>query len=506
MQSSNNDSNEPRLNQFTKNNRLNLILIMLGMTVCFSTLWRFPYQVASFGGVGFIIIYLVMLVLFVYPALTAEWGLGRFTGSGPEDAYTKLHLPKVVSYFLFLVVFAIGSYFIVWVGWILEFVVKAFTDKSLVSSNTSSIAYFTNKIVNEPGIQILFAGLVLVLIAPALLKGSKTIEKISLIIVPLFFVFLLGMTTFVIIQPGIINSLMEYFVSFNINQITPFTFVAALGQAFFSLCLGGTYMVLYSSYMKKTEKHDIPVNAGLTIIGNTIASLFSMLLVFGIIIYSTIGLGNFKAYGPGLLFSAIPEAFQTLQFSLLTNQLLLGLFFTMFFFSAFLPMVAILEVLVVFFTSKVKISRMKAYVVIAVAMILAAIPSALSPLEGGYLYNMDIFIGAIGSVVGSIIALFTFGWIINKKDALTTVNLHSKANLGDKWYFMTKYVAPFTMLFVILYALSDVIVGIFSLNAIPDSKFIFYPIIIALLPLVSAIVITTIFLIYYIDKKASTKV
>lgn len=505
MEKINNDSHGKETIEFTKNNRLNLILIMLGMTVCFSTLWRFPYQVATFGGVGFIVIYLAMLVLVVYPALTAEWGLGRFTSSGPESAYSSLHFPKAVSYGLFFIVFAIGSYFIVWVGWILEFVFRAFTDSSLVNSNTNSITYFTNNIVNQPAIQLIFSGLVLVLIAPVLFKGSKTIEKLSVVIVPIFFLFLISMTGFIFVQPGIAGAIVDFFTSFDAGQITPFTFVAALGQAFFSLCLGGTYMVLYSSYMKRTEKHDIPVNAGLTIIGNTIASLLSMVLIFGILIYSTVGLGNFTAYGPGLLFSAIPKAFQTLQVSLLVKQILLGLFFAMFFFSAFLPMIAILEVLVVFFTSKVKISRLKAYIVIAIVMIVAAIPSALSPLEGGFLYNMDIFVGAIGSVLGSIMALFAFGWVINKKDAISTVNLHSKLTLGNKWYFMTKYITPFVMLFVILYALSDVIIGIFALNSIPETNFILYPLITTVIPSFIVIIFIVVATVYLVDKKTSNK-
>ena len=399
---------------FTKDSRLTIILIMLGMTICFSTLWRFPYQVASFGGLGFIIIYLAMLIFFVYPALTAEWGLGRFTGSGAEDAYTNLNLPKSVSYVLFFIVFAIGSYFIIWVGWILEFTFRALTDPRLVDANTNSITYFSTNIVNQPGIQLIFAALVLILIAPALLIGTRAIERISSVLVPIFFVFIIGITSFVLLQPGILSETLTYLTAFNVNQITPFTFVAALGQAFFSLCLGGTYMVLYSSYMKRTEKHDIPINAGLTIIGNTIASILSMILVFGILIYSTIGLNNFEAFGPGLLFSAIPAAFQSLQVSVFVKQVLLALFFALFFFSAFLPMVAILEVLVVFFTKKFNFSRIKAYSLISFAMILAAIPSALSPLEGGFLYNLDIFVGAIGSVVGSIIALFTFGWVMSK--------------------------------------------------------------------------------------------
>lgn len=494
-------SENPSKPGFSKDSRYGLIAIMLGMTICFSTLWRFPYQVASFGGMAFVIIYIVMLIFFVYPALTAEWGLGRFTNSGPEEAYDKLHLPKAVSYLLFFIVFAIGSYFIVWVGWIIEYAFKSLTDPALVQNGISSTSYFSSNVVNQPLMQLLFAGIVLLLIAPVLLKGSKSIERISSIVVPIFFCFIVGITLFIFIQPGILPSMVAFLSSFNMSQITPYTFVAALGQAFFSLCLGGTYMVLYSSYMKKSSKHDIPVNAGLTIIGNTLASLLSMFLVFGIIIYSSLGLSTFSSFGPGLLFSAIPEAFQSLPLPVFFRQILLFLFFSMFFLSAFLPMVAILEVLVVFVSKKLKIGRMKAFISLFLLLLVAAIPSVLSPLEGGFLYNLDIFVGAIGSVIGSIIAIYSFSWLITKKEVLKIVNLNSKIRLGNTWYFFTKYVSPFVMILVIAYALADTITGYFSLDKIPTTSYILYSVISFSIPLLVILVGILIFVSYYHDRK-----
>ena len=169
-------------------------------------------------------------------------------------------------------------------------------------------------------------------------------------------------------------------------------------------------------------------------------------------------------------------------------------------------MVAILEGLVIFITRKFNISRKKAYISLSGTLIIAAIPSILSPLEGGFLYNLDIFIGAIGSVIGSIIALFAFSWIMGKKEAIATVNLHSRLKLGNKWFFMTKYVTPFTLILVIFYALSDYIVGYFALNTIPDANYILYPIIVTFIPLIVLSLLIIICLTYYFDKKSSHKI
>ena len=136
-------------------------------------------------------------------------------------------------------------------------------------------------------------------------------------------------------------------------------------------------MVLYGSYMQRTHNHDIPVNAGITIIGNTLASLISIILVIGIVIVSSIGFDNLASFGPGLFFGVIPEAFQALSSSVgvLPAQILLSVFFLMFFFAAYLPMVAIFEVTTVYLVDNLHFSRKKAFSLIAIASLLCAIPS-----------------------------------------------------------------------------------------------------------------------------------
>ena len=71
---------------------------------------------------------------------------------------------------------------------------------------------------------------------------------------------------------------------------------------------------------------------------------------------------------------------------------------------------------------------------------------------------------------------------------------------------MTKYVTPFAMLFVILYALSDTIVGTFALNSIPESNYILYPIILGLIPIFILLISLTIAVVYFKDKKSSNKI
>ncbi|MCH8905912.1 MAG: hypothetical protein IH840_02395, partial [Candidatus Heimdallarchaeota archaeon] len=296
---------------FDSKSKTSLVSIMLGMTVCFSTLWRFPYQVANFGGAAYILIYMVMALFFVYPALTAEWGLGRLTGRGPDGAFHNVKFPgsKYVGVLLFGIVLAIGSYFAVWIGWIVRYAYSSLVDASLTQSSTDAAGYFDNNVASSPALQLFFAGLVILLVAPTIIGGHRQIQRVSNKVVPIFYIVVVVMAGIVLAQPGVWSSTWGYFTTIDMGQVTAYTYVTALGQAFFSLCLGGTFMVLYGSYMERKNTHNIPINAGFTVLGNTLASVVSAFLIFGIANLASIN-GDLSQFGPGLFFGVIPEAFQ----------------------------------------------------------------------------------------------------------------------------------------------------------------------------------------------------
>lgn len=492
---------------FDSNSKTGIVSVMLGMTVCFSTLWRFPYQIANFGGAAYVVVYLVVAALFIYPALTAEWGLGRLTGRGHDGAFNNVKFPgsKFVSILLFGVIFAIGSYFVVWIGWILRYVYSSLSDAELSKSTTNSAAYFDNEVAANPTSQLIFAAIVILLVAPTIFGGKNQIQKISNKVVPIFYVSVIAMTGVVLAQPGVWSSTWSFFTSFELSQITPYTFVTALGQAFFSLCLGGTFMVLYGSYMKRKNTHNIPMNAGYTVIGNSIASIVSAFLIIGIVSMASIQ-GNLSEFGPGLFFGVIPEAFQSLSLSNNFVRIIMAGFFILFFFAAYLPMTAIMEVTTVALVDRFGLTRRKAYVIMGVSTLVLAIPSALSPLSGGFLYNLDLYVGAMGLVVGSMLAIFAFTWYVSKEKVLEEVNDSSRLKLGNKWYVWTKYVTPIFMLIVVLYVLSDVLANVASgLFGVKESDYVLYGKIVDIIPIFTVLLIAMVGIFYYTDRRKTSK-
>jgi len=81
---------------------------------------------------------------------------------------------------------------------------------------------------------------------------------------------------------------------------------AALGQAFFSLGLGGTFHVVYGSYLER--RRPLAGNAALATLGDISAALLASLFIVPVALVFTLDL----AQGPGLIFDTLPRLFAQL--------------------------------------------------------------------------------------------------------------------------------------------------------------------------------------------------
>src|SRR6185312_15817032 len=101
----------------------------------------------------------------------------------------------------------------------------------------------------------------------------------------------------------------------------PTVMVAAIGHAIFSLSLGGTFMVVYGSYVSGNETLARP--AIWTAVGDTGSALLAGLAV----IPAVFALGLQPTSGPGLIFATLPKVFAAIPFGALFGCLFfIGLF------------------------------------------------------------------------------------------------------------------------------------------------------------------------------------
>src|SRR3990172_4085648 len=67
--------------------RVGFILATTGSAVGLGSIWKFPYEVGSNGGGGFVLFYIAGLVLIVVPLMFAEFAIGR---RGRGDPVTSI--------------------------------------------------------------------------------------------------------------------------------------------------------------------------------------------------------------------------------------------------------------------------------------------------------------------------------------------------------------------------------------------------------------------------------
>ncbi|MFC1629336.1 sodium-dependent transporter [Gemmatimonadota bacterium] len=262
-------------NQEQFGRRLATLFVMVGVAVGLGNVWRFPYMMGAYGGGTFLFIYILAMCVFGIPALVAEWALGRETGEGPPGALVKAGLPggRIVGSALFITVIMALSYYAVVIGWVLLYLVRAITT-GLQGADPATV--FETTIHGFAG-QTIATWIVLSGCAVVILAGvKKGIERVSRIFIPVFFVLLIGLMIRSLTLPGA-SAGIRYLITFDVNAITGRTFLAVVGQVFFSMALGGTFMVTYGSYLRK-DVRPVPL-AIQTATGDLLAAVLAAFLV-----------------------------------------------------------------------------------------------------------------------------------------------------------------------------------------------------------------------------------
>lgn len=419
-------------NQYSSN--LGAILTMIGVAVGLGNIWRFPYMMGAYGGSAFLLIYLIFTILLAFPALLTEMSLGKHIGTGTLNAYKSLfkgRLGVILGYLLIVVVTIAGSYYAVVVANVFFSagfsVVKGFSNEAN--------PYFQQLLSNG----VIQYGLTILLIIATLFtsyKGLKNgIEKISKIIMPFFLLSILYMIIHAWLMPGALDRVKQ-FLSPDFTVIGSTEIFAALGQAFFSIGLGGTFVIVYASYISKTK--EIPKIAILTCLGD----LGSSLLVSLFLVPSILVLGMKMDAGPSLIFNTFPELFTNLP----GGRWIGSLFLISLSLVAFLSLVASFQV-PISSLSGLKISKKKLIIGFGILQLILAFPSALYPNIIGIL---DLVFGSGMQVFGSMLAIIGIWW--GTKRSIYIKKLFSNPNSKRAFFFTfwLRWVVPITLLTVLI--------------------------------------------------------
>lgn len=431
--------------------KLGFILSSAGAAIGLGAIWKFPYVTGMSGGGAFFLIFVGFTLLIGLPLLISEFIIGRGAGKEAISAYKKLAPDSlwvwvgrigVAGCFLLL------SFYSVVGGWVLIYSVLSIPGK-VISEGADYSALF-DTVTGSPWMTI--AGLLVFTLVNILVVSSGVqngIEKANKYMMPLLFIFF----TILVIRALTLEGAMEgvkFFLSPDFSNITGESILYALGQSFFSLAVGFSCMVTYSSYLKKDVS--LTSSASTVVSLNIFVSLLAGLAIFPVVF----AFGYEPTEGPGLLFVVLPSIFSQLPF----GEIFLCMFLLLFLFATLTSSFSLYEILVAAITESGKRSRKFVTWATGLVVFIAAIPAALSSssLSTFKIFNKNIFDGTDYLVSNLLLPFGSFLialFIIHKMDkVLVKEEFHLSSNVSPTlyivWRNLMKWIVPTTILVVFL--------------------------------------------------------
>lgn len=414
------------------------ILTLIGVAVGLGNVWRFPYMMGKYGGSAFLIIYLFFTLLFALPALMAEIGLGRAIRQGPigtfKTAFGK-KLGTVIGYLLLTTIGIAASYYVIVIANVLF---SAGFSAIYGFEGTENITTYNNYLSNG-WLQYLIA-LVLILGSLGIIHRGlkKGIESISQLFVPFFLISIVYLIIHAFSLEGAMAKV-KTFLQPDFNALEAKHIFAALGQAFYSLSLGGTFMLIYGSYLSKDE--NIPTIALFTSIGDVGAALLASLFI----VPTVLVFGLDMTAGPALIFSTMPHLFG----QLVGGQLIGTLFLVALGMVALLSLIASYEVLSSGLEDITQLNWSKKQKIVAIG-ILQAILAFPSAFDNNLIGMLDLIFGSGMQLLGSGLAACGLAWGLGKMATTKQIFRQSSSRISDIYHFWISWVIPILLLIVLI--------------------------------------------------------
>ncbi len=425
------------------NNKWGFILACIGSAVGMGNIWMFPTRVSMYGGGSYLIPYFIFVALIGFTGVIGEMSFGRATKSGPVDAFgyacetkNKRKLGEAIGFIPVLGALAMAIGYTVVMGWILKYMIGAFTGKTLASADTEGFAASFVSMASAFGNNVWQIVALVIGIIILMFGVGRGIEKANKIMMPVFFILFAVLGIYVAFQPGAIEG---YKYIFRVDPkafADPKTWIFALGQAFFSLSVAGNGTLIYGSYLSDNE--DIPAAAGRVALFDTIAALLAALVIIPAM--ATTG-AQLNQGGPGLMFIFLPALFKSMP----GGYIVAIIFFVAVFMAGLSSLINLYEAPIATIQEKLHLGRKASCAIIAVIALVVSI--CIQGIVSGWMDILSIYICPLGAGLAGIM----FFWVCGKKYVETQVNTGRDKKLTDKFYPICKYIfCPTCFLVLIL--------------------------------------------------------
>lgn len=384
-------------------NSIGFILACVGSAVGMANIWLFPYRLGQYGGAAFLIPYIFFIILFGLVGLSAEFAIGRKAKTGTLGAFTycwesrgKGRVGAVMGWIPLFGSLGIALGYSIIVGWVLRSLLGAVTGELLTGD---SAAFFT--VMSAPFSNVgCHATVIIVTCAILLFGATKGIEKVNKIMMPAFFVLFLIVAVRVFFLNGAAEGYRFLFIPKWEYLADPNTWVMAMGQAFFSLSITGSGMIVYGSYLGKDE--NIPKASLSTALFDSCAAMIAALTIMP----AMFAFGIEPSSGPSLMFITLPKVFAQMPF----GQLFAVFFFLSVAFAGVTSLINMFEAVCESWQTKFGWSRGKAVLLCGAIALGVGIFMEDGNIVGSWMDFISIVVIPFGALLAAISIYYVLGW------------------------------------------------------------------------------------------------
>lgn len=415
--------------------RWGFILAAVGSAVGMANVWGFPGKMQANGGGAFLVAYLIFVALFSTVGLSVEYAVGRRARTGTLGAYKNAWATRgermgkvggVIGWLPLIGSMCIAIGYAVIISYVLKGLVTSVTGQIMTIDPETWFGSFSGNDFSVVPFHVIVVAVTLL----TLLLGASSIEKTNKIMMPVFFGIFLVLAVRVAFLPGSGAAYKFMFLPDWSKLADPMTWIWAMGQAFFSLSVTGSGMIVYGAYLE--EKEPVVPLAIRTAIFDTIAALVAALVILPAHhAYSAID-PEAAVGGPGLLFVTLPKILQDIPF----GQVFAIILYTAMVFAGISSLQNMYEAVAESLQNKFpKLNRVVTLVLLGAVCL--GVGLFMEPISkwGPWMDIVSIYIIPIGATLGAI----SWFWVMKKDQLLGEVNKGQLRPHGTPWYCAGRY-------------------------------------------------------------------
>lgn len=279
--------------------------------------------------------------------------------------------------------------------------------------------------------------LINVIIVARGVKGG--IERAATILMPAFFVLLIGIVGFAL-TVGDAAAAVDFLLKPDFSEVGFGTFLAAVGQAFFSLSVGSCLMITYGAYLSRET--NIPRSSAIVASADTMVALIAGFAIFPIVF----AFGADPAGGPGLFFISLPIAFGEMGD---IGVIVGSAFFLLALFAALTSSISLMEVGVSWLEERQGVTRSGAAIGVGFVLFMIGMGYVFS---GEFIDFADFITGNIMLPLCALLVCLFAGWAMSRHMFESELG---EGNVMNIWRFLVRWVVPPALAFILIFGSLD---------------------------------------------------